>query len=365
VPLNLAAYTEAHPLEGGVQTIAQGPVAALEFIKNLGTNGGGFFNANGAHPFENPTPLVNFLAMLAIAVLPASLTITFGSMTGKPRAGWVLLAVTAALFAGGLALCDFAESANPPQLADLHVSGGNMEGKEVRFGIGGSVLAAVVTSNGATGSYNSMHDSYQPVGVLVPLVNMLLGEVIFGGLGTGLQSIIMIALVAVFLGGLMIGRTPEYLGKKITAAETRLTILYALLTPTLVLALTGLALATNAGRAGLVINNGTRGFTEVLFAYASSMANNGQNMAGLNANSVFYNLTTAVAMLAGRFGLTALALALAGRFAAQRRWPTTAGSLPGDSATFGVLVLATILLVGALSFLPALALGPIAETLQH
>jgi K+-transporting ATPase ATPase A chain len=363
VPLNLSPYIEAHTLEGGIQTIAQGPVAALEFIKNLGTNGGGFFNANGAHPYESPTPLVNFLAMLAIAVLPASLTITFGRMIGKPRAGSILLAVMVVLFIGGLALCDFAESANPPQLASLHVEGGNMEGKEVRFGIGGSVLAAVVTSNGATGSYNSMHDSYQPLGVLAPLVNMLLGEVVFGGLGTGLYSIVMTALVAVFLGGLMIGRTPEYLGKKITAGETRLMILYALLTPAVVLVLAGLALATNVGRAGLVTNSGARGFTEVVFAYASSMANNGQNMAGLNANSVFYNLTTAVAMLAGRFGLAVLALALAGRLAAQRRWPITSGTLPSDSALFGVLVLGTILLVGALSFLAALALGPIAEAL--
>jgi K+-transporting ATPase ATPase A chain len=240
-----------------------------------------------------------------------------------------------------------------------------MEGKEVRFGIGGSVLAAVVTSNGATGSYNSMHDSYQPVGVLVPLVNMLLGEVVFGGLGTGLYSIVMIALVAVFLGGLMVGRTPEYLGKKITAAETRLAVLYALLTPAVVLVLTGVALSTNAGRAGLVANGGAHGFTEVIFAYASSMANNGQNMASLNANSVFYNTTTAIAMLVGRFGLAALALALAGRFGAQRIWPITKGSLRSDSATFGVLVLGTILLVGALSFLPALALGPIAEALQR
>jgi K+-transporting ATPase ATPase A chain len=365
VPLNLAPYTQAYTLEGGVQTIAQGPVAALEFIKNLGTNGGGFFNANGAHPYENPTPLANFLELLAIAVLPASLTVTFGRMTRSPRAGWALLAVMVALFAGGLAVCDFAEAASPAQLAHIHAFGGNMEGKDVRFGVGGSVLAAVVTSNGATGSYNSMHDSYQPVGVLVPLVNMLLGEVVFGGLGTGICSMVMIALVAVFLGGLMVGRTPEYLGKKITAGETRLAVLYALLTPAVVLVLTGVAIATNAGRAGLVTNGGTRGFTEVIFAYASAMANNGQNMAGLNANSVFYNATTAVAMLAGRFGLAALALALAGRFGAQRRWPITKGSLGSDSATFGVLVLGTILLVGALSFLPALALGPIAEALQH
>jgi K+-transporting ATPase ATPase A chain len=365
VPLNMARYTQVHTLEGGSQTIAQGPVAALEFIKNLGTNGGGFFNANGAHPYENPTPLANFLGLLAIAVLPASLTITFGHMTGRPRAGWILLAVMAVLFVGGLALCDFAEAATPSQLADLHVSGGNMEGKETRFGIGSSVLAAVVTSNGATGSYNSMHGSYQPVGVLVPLMNMLLGEVVFGGLGTGLYGMIMIAMVAVFLGGLMVGRTPEYLGKKITGAETTLAVLYALLTSKVVLILTGLALATAAGRAGLVTNGGARGFTEVLYAYASSMANNGQIMAGLNANSVFYNLTTAVAMLAGRFGLAALAMALAGRFAAQRRWPTTTGTLPSDSVTFGILVLGTILLVGALSFLPSLALGPLAEALQH
>jgi potassium-transporting ATPase potassium-binding subunit len=364
-PLNLAPYAQVRTLEGGSQTIAQGPVAALEFIKNLGTNGGGFFNANGAHPFENPTPLVNFLALLAIAVLPASLTMTFGHMTGNPRAGRVLLAVMVVLFVGGLAVCDFAETATPPQLAKLHVTGGNMEGKEVRFGVGGSVLAAVVTSNGATGSYNSMHDSYRPLGVLVPLGNMLLGEIVFGGLGTGLYSMIMIALVAVFLGGLMTGRTPEYLGKKITAAETRLAVLYALLTPAVVLVLTAVAIATSAGRAGLVTNGGTRGFTEVLFAYASSMANNGQNMADLNANSVFYNATTALAMLVGRFGLAALALALAGRFAAQRRWPMTAGTLPADSATFGILLLATVLLVGAVCFLPALALGPIAEALQH
>src|ERR1700733_8235762 len=214
VLLNMAPYTEVRTLEGGIQTIAQGPVAALEFIKNLRTNGGGFFNANGAHPYESPTPLVNFLLMLAIAVLPASLTITFGRMIGRPRAGWVLLGGMVVLFLGGPALFRFAGSATPPQLTQFHVVGGNMEGKEVRFGIGDSVLAAVVTSNGATGLYNSMLDSYRPLGVLVPLLNMLLGEVVFGGLGTGLYSMLMIALVAVFLGGLMVGRTPEYLGKK-------------------------------------------------------------------------------------------------------------------------------------------------------
>jgi potassium-transporting ATPase potassium-binding subunit len=365
VPLNIAPYTLVHTLEGGTQTIAQGPVAALEFIKNLGTNGGGFFNANGAHPYANPTPFTNFLGMLAIAVLPASLMIAFGHMTHRPRAGWTLLMVMIALFTVGLIICDWAESQAPPQLAGLHITGGNMEGKEVRFGVGESVLTAIVTSNTSTGSYNSMHDSFQPLGVLPPLVFMLLGEVVFGGLGAGVYSIVMAALVGVFLGGLMVGRTPEYLGKRIGSLETRWIALYALLTPMVVLLLTGIAVVASAGRAGLVTNTGPHGFTEILFAYASCMANNGQAMAGLNANSVFYNLTTVIAMLAGRYGLAALALALAGRFAAQRRLPITAGTLPSDTPTFGALVFGTILLVGALCFFPALALGPIVEFLRH
>jgi K+-transporting ATPase ATPase A chain len=364
VPLNFAPYTEAHTLEGQLQSIAQGPAAALEFIKNLGTNGGGFFNANGAHPYANPTPLTNFFGLLAIAVLPASLTITFGLWTHRLRSGWLLLAIMVTIFTLGLAVCDFAEKSVPSQLRDLNVSGGNMEGKELRFGIGGSVLATLVTSNGATGSYNSMIDSYKPMGVVVPLMNMLLGEVVFGGLGTGLQSMIMLALVGVLLGGLMVGRTPEYLGKAITPGEAKLLALYALVTPVVVLTLTSWAISTNMGRAGLVTNTGPHAMTEVLFAYASNMANNGMTMAGLNANSVFYNMTTAVAMLAGRFGLVALALALAGRFAAQGRRPISLGSLPSDTVTFAVLVFGTIILVGALSFLPALALGPLMEFLQ-
>ncbi len=364
VPLNLSPYIEARTLEGQTQTIPQGPVAALEFVKNLGTNGGGFFNANAAHPYANPTPLTNFLALLAIAVLPAALPITFGQMVGRPRAGWALLAVMLVLFAAGLIVCDAAEQAVPAQLSELGLSGGNLEGKEVRFGVQGSVLAALVTSNGATGSYNSMHDSYQPLGVLVLLVNMLLGEVVFGGLGTGLASLIIIALVGTFMGGLMVGRTPEYLGKTITAAEAKLIALYALLTPLIVLPLTSWALVTDAGLAGLTTNRGARGFSEILFAYASCMANNGQNMAGLNANSVFYNLTTAAAMLAGRLAPAALALLLAGRFAAQGRKPVTIGTLPCDTPTFAVLTLGAVLLLGALCFLPALALGPVAEQLQ-
>ena len=365
VPLNLAPYRLVHTLDGGTQTLAEGPVAALEFIKNLGTNGGGFFNANGAHPYANPTPLTNFVGMLAIAALPASLMVTFGHMARRPRAGWVLLMVMVALFIVGLVVCDRAETAPPQQLAGLHLVGGNMEGKEVRFGVGDSVLAAVVTSNTSTGSYNSMHDSFQPLGVLVPLVSMLLGEVVFGGLGTGVYSIVMAALVGIFLGGLMVGRTPEYLGKRIGSFETRWIALYALLTPMVVLLLTAVAVAVSAGRAGLLTNPGSRGFTEILFAYASCMANNGQTMAGLNANTVFYNVTTAIAMLAGRYGLAALALALAGRFASQRRMPTTAGTLPSDTPAFGALVFGTILLLGALCFFAALALGPIAEALRR
>jgi K+-transporting ATPase ATPase A chain len=363
-PLNAAPYVLARTLEGREQVIAQGPVAALEFIKNLGTNGGGFFNANGAHPYANPTPLSNFLSLLAIAVLPASFPITFGAMVGRPRAGWALLAVMVVLFVAGLVVCDLAEWALPPQPGGLRLSGGNMEGKEVRFGVGGSVLAAVVTSNGATGSYNAMLDSFRPLAVLVPLVNMLLGEVTFGGLGSGLYSMVMMALVGVFMGGLMIGRTPEYLGKTIKAPEAKLIAWYTLLTPLVVTALSAWAISTGGGRAGLTTNDGSRGFTEVLFAYASCMANNGQTMAGLNANSLFYNFTTALAMAAGRFGLAALALALAGRFAAQTRAPETVGSMPCDTPTFGVLVLGSVILVGALSFLPALVLGPVAEFLH-
>jgi K+-transporting ATPase ATPase A chain len=365
VPLNLSPYIVVHTLEGRTQTIAQGPVAALEFIKNLGTNGGGFFNANGAHPYANPTPFTNFLGLLGIAVLPASLMITFGHMTKRPAAGWVLLAVMLALFVIGLCICDSAESVLPPRLSGMQIAGGNMEGKEVRFGVGGSVLTTIVTANTSTGSYNSMLDSYQPHGVAVPLVFMLLGEVVFGGLGAGVYSIIMAALVGVFLGGLMVGRTPEYLGKRIGFMETRWIALYVLLTPMVVLVLTAIAVVTKGGQAGLVTDSGAHGFTEILFAYASCMANNGMNMAGLSANTIFYNVTTIIAMLAGRYGLAALALALAGQFASQRRRPITAGSLPSDTPIFAVLVFFTILLVGALCFFPALALGPIVESIQR
>lgn len=364
VPVNFGPYAEARTLEGRVQNIAQGPAAALEFIKNLGTNGGGFFSANGAHPYANPTPLTNFLGMLAIVVLPAAMPVAFGEMVGQPRAGWLLLWVMVGLFVVGLVVCDLAEAQGPAPFELAGVQGCNLEGKEVRFGAGGSVLAAVVTSNGACGSNSSMHGSFHPMAVLVLLANMLTGEVAFGGLGTGLFSLMMIALLAVFLGGLMVGRTPEYLGKTIAAPEARLVALSALVAPKVVLVLTALALSTAAGRAGTEVNDGPRALTEVLFAYASCLANNGQAMGGLNANSPFYNLTTVFAMLAGRYGLAALALLLAGRLAAQGRKPMTVGTLPGDTPTFALLVVGAILLVGALCFLPALALGPIAEQLR-
>jgi K+-transporting ATPase ATPase A chain len=365
VPMNLTPYVKAHTLEGPTQVIAQGPVAALELIKNLGTNGGGFFNVNGAHPYENPTPLTGLIALLAIAVLPAALVVTLGEMTGRRRAGWALLGVMAVLFVGGLWVCDLAEAAPPPHLSPAHLVGGNMEGKEVRFGVADSVLTAVVTSNGATGSYNSMHDSYQASGVAVPLVNMLLGEIIFGGLGTGIYAIIMIALVAVFLGGLMIGRTPAYLGKQVTAEETKLVAAYMLLTPLVVMGLSALALVLKDGLAGIGTNPGPHGLTEVVYAYASSMANNGQSMASLSADTPFWNVTTVVAMLAGRFGLAGLALMLAGRFAAQGRQAVTSGSLPDDTVSFGALVVGTVVIVGALNFFPGLALGPVVEALQR
>jgi len=311
--------------------------------------------------------------MLAIAVVPAALTATFGRMVGRPRQGWVLYGVMVVLFAVGLGVCGWAErDGNPAVAAITHPTaiaqpdqpGGNMEGKEIRFGIGGSVLTAITTSNGATGSYNSMHDSYTPLGGMVPLVNMLLGEIVFGGLGTGIYSIVLVALLGLFLTGLMVGRTPEFLGKKFGPAETRLITIYTLLASVPILLLTALAVSTDAGLAGLTTNDGAHGLTEILYAYATSVANNGQNMAGLSANTPFYNVSTAVAMLIGRLGLGVTALALAGLFVRQVRRPASVGTIPTDTLLFGVVLTATALLVGALTFLPALALGPIVEHLM-
>jgi K+-transporting ATPase ATPase A chain len=291
-------------------------------------------------------------------------------MTGRPAHGRTLFAVMVVLFSAGLLVCHLAEqngalatSRDVDRAASDLQAGGNMEGKETRFGIGGSVLAAVTTSNGATGSYNSMHDSYTPLGGLVTILNMLLGEVVFGGLGTGLVALVLTALVGLFVAGLMIGRTPEYLGKQVGAGEMKLIALYMIIAPLTILPLAATAVVTDAGLAGLTANRGAHGLSEILVAYTTSVANNGQSFAGLSANTVFYNVTTALAMMAGRFGLGIPALALAGRFAHQPRKPATAGTLPTDTPLFAGLVIATILIVGALSYLPVLALGPVVEQL--
>jgi K+-transporting ATPase ATPase A chain len=367
VPMNFNRYSVATSLEHQTQVIAQGPVAALEIIKNLGTNGGGFFNVNGAHPFANPTPLTNFLGMLAIAAVPAALTNTFGRMIGQERQGWMLYAVMVVLFAGGIGAVDWSETHEGAQrrlgstpLGPV-VAGGNMEGKEVRFGVGGSTFTAVVTSDAATGSYNAMADSFTALGGMVLLLNLLLGEIVFGGLGTGVSSLVMSALVVVFLAGLMVGRTPEYLGKRIGPTETKLVMFYALIMPATVTPLAAVAVSTKAGLAGLVVNHGPHGLTSILVAYASSFANNGLNFAGLDANTVFYNGSTAVAMMLGRYVLTIPALLLAGRLAMQGRAPSTAGTLPTDSFMFAGLLVGMVLIFAGLSYLPALTLGPIAE----
>jgi K+-transporting ATPase ATPase A chain len=369
VPMNFRPYTVATTVEGTKQVIPQGPVAALEIIKNLGTNGGGFFNVNGAHPYENPTPLANFLEMLAIVLLPAAFTNTFGRMVGQPRQGWLLYGVMLLLFVCGLVSVHHFEQRGFPHIANVDSrhsrlqSGGNMEGKEVRFGIGSSTLTAVVTSNTATGSNNSMDDSYTSLGGMVLLVNMLLGELVFGGLGTGLYSMVMAAAIAVFLAGLMVGRTPEYLGKKIGPAENKMIMLYALAAPLVVLPLTAIAVSTKMGLSGLTVNTGPHGFTGILFAFTSCFANNGQSFAGLSANTPFYNLTTALAMMVGRFGLAIPALAFAALFGRQRNTPSSSGTLPTHSLVFGVLLTTCLIVMVALSYLPALALGPVLERL--
>jgi len=369
--MNFHDYALATTVEGSRQVLPQGPVAALEIIKNLGTNGGGFFNANGAHPYENPTPLSNFLEMLAIVLVPAALTNTFGRMVRQPRQGWLFYCVMLFLFTCGLVGVHHFEQRGNPHFAGVDLRhtrlqpGGNMEGKEVRFGISGSTLAAVVTSNTATGSTNAADDSFTPLGGMVVLTNMLLGELVFGGLGTGLYSMVMAAAIAVFLAGLMVGRTPQYLGKKIGPPENKMIMLYALAGPLVILVLTAIAVSTRAGLAALTTNNGPHGFTAILFAYTSCFANNGQSFAGLSVNTLFYNVTTAMAMMAGRFGLAIPALALASLFGRQRTTPSSPGTLPTDSVSFGLLLTACLIVLVALSYLPTLALGPLLERLLH
>jgi len=370
VPDNFSPYVNATTLEGATQTIAEGPVASQEIIKELGTNGGGFMNANSAHPYENPTPLTNLIEMLAIFSIGAGLTHTFGKMVGDRRQGWALFAVMSILFLGGAATAIWAEQHGNPQFSaigiDQHASaaqsGGNMEGKEVRFGIVESAMFATVTTDASCGAVNSMHDSFTPLGGLVPMVNMQLGEVIFGGVGSGLYGIIVMAVLAVFIAGLMVGRTPEYLGKKIEAREMKLAMLYVLIFPAVILIPTALATVLPAGLSG-ISNPGPHGFSQILYAYTQAGANNGSAFGGINANVPFYNVSIAIVMLLGRFMMTIPALAIAGSVAAKKSTAASAGTFPTDGIPFVFLLIGVIVIVGALTFFCAVALGPIVEQL--
>ncbi len=370
VPQNLKPYAHVQTLEGGTQTIAQGPVASQEVIKLLGTNGGGFFNANSAHPYENPTPLTNFIEMLLIFAIPAGLTYTFGRMVGDTRQGWAIWAAMAILFLAGLVVALPVEQKGNPLISRLGVdqsgsvlqSGGNLEGKEVRFGIGASVLFAVVTTAASCGAVNAMHDSLLPIVGAVPLFNMQLGEVIFGGVGSGLYGMLIFAILAVFIAGLMVGRTPEYLGKKIQSFEMKMAVLYVLAAAVSILLFSAWASVARYGTMS-ILNPGPHGFSEILYAFSSGTANNGSAFAGLNANTPFYNVVIGVAMLVGRFLLIVPVLAIAGSLARKQRVPPSLGTFPTHGPLFVGLLVGTVLIVGALTFFPALALGPIVEHL--
>ncbi len=353
------------------QFIALGPVASQEAIKQLGTNGGGFFNANSAHPFENPTPFSNFLAMLAMFIIPAGLCYTFGSMVGDTRQGWAILAAMTIMFVGFLAVAEYAEQQGNPAFTALGVdqavsasqSGGNMEGKETRFGIVNSALFATITTAASCGAVNSMHDSFTPLGGLVPLAQIQLGEVVFGGVGSGLYGMLVYAVIAVFLAGLMIGRTPDYLGKKIEAFDIKMASLVILIPPLIILGGTALAVMLGAGKSS-IFNPGAHGFSEVLYAFSSAVGNNGSAFAGISANTPFYNTALGFAVWAGRFWLMIPVLALAGSLAAKKRMPVSVGSMATHTPLFVWLLIGTVLLVGALTFVPALALGPVIEHLN-
>jgi K+-transporting ATPase ATPase A chain len=350
------------------QTLAMGPAASQEAIKMLGTNGGGFFNANSAHPYENPTALTNFFQMLAIFLIPAALVFMFGRMVGDPRQGWAVLAAMTAIFVVSVVVVTMQEQQGNPLLASLGADqvvnatqpGGNMEGKEARFGIAASGLFAAITTAASCGAVNAMHDSFTPMGGAVPLVLMQLGEVVFGGVGTGLYSMLIFAILAVFIAGLMIGRTPEYLGKKIETYEMKMTSIAILVTPILVLAGAAVAVLADAGKAGIA-NPGAHGFSEILYAFTSAGNNNGSAFAGLSANTPFYNTLLAIAMWFGRFGVIVPVLAIAGSLAAKKRMAVTAGTLPTHGPLFVTLLIGTVLLVGLLNYVPALALGPVVE----
>jgi K+-transporting ATPase ATPase A chain len=362
VPQTLSAYREVTTLEGLKQLVALGPVASQEVIKELGTNGGGFFNANSAHPFENPTPLTNLIEMVLIFCIPASLTYTYGKMARDTRQGWAIFAAMAVMFAAGIGVAYKFESGRNPALATLAVDHGlgNMEGKEVRFGVANSALWATVTTNTSCGAVNSMHDSFTPLGGLVPLVNMQLGEVVFGGVGAGLYAMLVMVLLTVFIAGLMVGRTPEYLGKKIEAKEMKLAMLYVLVFPIIILALSAWAAVAPYGVSSLN-NAGPHGLSEILYAYTSQAANNGSAFGGLSGNTLFWNVTGAFDMLIGRFLMIVPALAIAGSMVGKKVVAPGLGTFPTTGPTFTVLLVSVILIVGALTFFPALALGPVLE----
>lgn len=360
MPQNLGAYVEATTLEGARQTIAQGPVASQEVIKMLGTNGGGFFNANSAHPYENPNALTNLVQMVLIFALGAALTNVFGRMVGDQRQGWAILAAMGILFVAGVAVLYWAEAAGNPAFAALGLDPANMEGKEVRFGIANSALFAAITTAASCGAVIAMHDALTPLGGLIPLVNMMLGEIIVGGVGAGLYGMLIMAVIAVFIAGLMVGRTPEYLGKKIEAKEVKMAMLAILILPLSILGLTAVAVVVAPGLAGLA-NAGPHGFSEALYAYTSATANNGSAFAGLGANTPFYNTTLGVAMLVGRFLMIVPMLAIAGSLAAKKLAAPSAGTLPTHGGLFVGLLVGVILIVGGLTYFPALSLGPIVE----
>ncbi len=365
VPQTLLGSVEISTLEGPAQTIALGPVASQEAIKMLGTNGGGFFNANSAHPFENPTALTNFLQMLAIFSLGAGLTHCFGRLVGNTRQGWAIFAAMGVMFLAGVAVLYASEAGTNPLLAGIDpglAAAGNWEGKELRFGIAMSALFATITTAASCGAVNAMHSSFLPLGGMVPLINMMLGEIIFGGVGSGLYGFLLFAIIAVFVAGLMVGRTPEYLGKKIEAREVKLTMLAVLCLPLVMLGFTAIAVLVPAGLAGLDVA-GPHGFSEALYAFVSAAANNGSAFAGLSANTPFWNLMLAAAMLVGRFFVIIPVLAIAGALAAKKTVPPSSGTFPTDGGLFVGLVVGVILIVGGLTFFPALALGPIVEHL--
>jgi K+-transporting ATPase ATPase A chain len=362
IPQTLGAYVDATTLEGAKQTIAVGPVASQVAIKMLGTNGGGFFNANAAHPFENPTALSNFIQMISIFALGAGLTNVFGRMVGNQRQGWAILGVMGVLFIAGVAITYGAEAAGTSGMHALGLTGGNMEGKELRFGIVASSLFAVVTTAASCGAVNAMHDSFTAIGGMIPLINMQLGEIIIGGVGAGLYGMLLFVVLAIFVAGLMVGRTPEYVGKKIEAREVKMAMLAILVLPLMYLGWTAVAVVLPSAVASMA-NAGPHGFTEVLYAFTSATGNNGSAFGGLTGNTFFYNLTLASSMFVGRFFMIVPAMALAGSLAAKKSIPASAGTLPTTGGLFVGLVIGVILIIGGLTFFPALALGPIVEHL--